>query len=348
LSEIEAVSETIEILTSDEARDAANGTYMQVSSFMQVTSTARRQKRAAALLRRAALKSRSADLEMLATSAELDGFEKVKKAMDDLVALLNTQQADEVKKNDWCKDELQENEMSTLKKEDEQADLEAKIENLKSSVKTFGEEIKAANAAIDQAYVDLQSASMDRKAENMDFQKVVADQTTTREILLKAVDKLASFYAKSSLLQQKKAEHKQAPPVVQAEYKPSGGAGGIMSMLEKLIEETKTITAESKKAESEAQKAYETLIADTNASVKDLMKEITTKEEATSTAKKDTVQAEADLQDTTDELEGLSKYEADLHDECDYILKNFDTRQQARAAEIESIKEAKAILSGAK
>merc|ERR1719183_3043038 len=121
-----------------------------------------------------------------------------------------------------------------------------------------------------------------------------------------------------------------------------------MSMLEKLIEETKTITAESKKAESEAQKAYETMIADTNASVKDLMKEITTKEEATSQAKKDTVQAESDLQDTTDELEGLAKYNADLHEDCDYVLKNFDTRQQARAAEIESIKEAKAILSGAK
>merc|ERR1719161_2723916 len=204
---------------------------MQVGSFLQVSSTARRQKRAAALLRRAALKSKSPELALLATSAELDGFEKVKKAMDDLVALLKTQQADEVKKNDWCKDELQENEMNTLKKEDEQADLEAKIENLKSSVKTFGEEIKAANAAIDQAYVDLQRASMDRKAENMDFQKVVADQTTTREILLKALDKLASFYDKSALLQKNQHKHSQTPPVVQAEYKPSGGAGGIMSML---------------------------------------------------------------------------------------------------------------------
>merc|ERR1719161_1150636 len=141
---------------------------MQVGSFLQVSSTARRQKRAAALLRRAALKARSPQLELLATSAELDGFEKVKKAMDDLVALLKTQQADEVKKNDWCKDELQENEMNTLKKEDEKADLQAKIENLKSSVKTFGEEIKAANAAIEQSYVDLQRASMNRKSENME------------------------------------------------------------------------------------------------------------------------------------------------------------------------------------
>jgi cell division protein FtsB len=119
LAEIEAVSETIEILTSDEARDAANGTY-GAASFLQVSAeasvAARRQARAAALLRRAALKSRDPQLALLATNAELDGFEKVKKAMDDLAELLKTQQADEVKKNDYCKDELQENEMNTMKK----------------------------------------------------------------------------------------------------------------------------------------------------------------------------------------------------------------------------------------
>ena len=286
---------------------------------------------------------------MLASTVELDAFTKVKAMIDKMITTLNSQQADEVKKNDWCKDEIEENEMNNLKKEDHKSDLEAKIGTLESTIKTLGEEIKAAHAAIDQAQVDLQRASEDRKAENMDFQKVVADQTVTREVLLKAIDKLASFYDKAALLQKsKKGKHAQAPPVVQAEYKPSGGAGGIMSMLEKLIEETKTITAESKKAESDAQKAYETLIADTNGAVKDLMNEITAKEEATSQAKKDLVQAESDLQDTVGELEGLAKYNADLHDECDYVLKNFDTRQQARAAEIESIKEAKAILSGAK
>merc|ERR1719235_80413 len=75
LSEIEAVSETIEILTSDEARDAANGTYGAAASFVQVTATQKRQRRAAALLRKAALKSRDPSLALLATSAELDGFE---------------------------------------------------------------------------------------------------------------------------------------------------------------------------------------------------------------------------------------------------------------------------------
>merc|ERR1719160_777996 len=104
--------------------------------------------------------------------------------------------------------------MSTMKKEDEKADLEAKIANLESTIKTLGDEIEAAHAAIDQAQVDLQRASEDRKAENMDFQKVVADQTVTREVLLKALDKLANFYDTAEFLQKQK-RHRQTPPVPQ-------------------------------------------------------------------------------------------------------------------------------------
>jgi len=47
-------------------------------------------------------------------------------------------------------------------------------------------------------------------------------------------------------------------------------------------------------------------------------------------------------------LEGLNDTNGDLHKACDYSLKNFDTRQAARAAEIDALKEAKNILSGMK
>merc|ERR1719410_1706113 len=70
LKEIQAVSETIEISTADEARDAMTGTY----NLLQ-TSTARVSKTrqmAAKALRQAAAKSRDPRLSMLATSVELD------------------------------------------------------------------------------------------------------------------------------------------------------------------------------------------------------------------------------------------------------------------------------------
>lgn len=42
-----------------------------------------------------------------------------------------------------------------------------------------------------------------------------------------------------------------------------------------------------------------------------------------------------------------AKYIHDLHQECDWLVSNFDVRKEARAGEVESLKTAKAVLSGA-
>jgi len=336
LAEIQAVSETIEILNADDAKDAMGTTF----SFIQTArNTDKSRRNAAAVLRRI----HSPELSMLASSVELDAFTKVKAMIDKMITTLKAQQADEVKKNDWCKAELQENEMTTMKTTDLKADLEAKAGQLESTIKTLAEEIEKANVDISNLNLELQRASESRKQENLDFQKVVADQTATAEILAKALDKLATFYDEAAFVQAKK----QTPPVPQMEYKKSSGAGGVMSMIEKLIYDTKDITAESKKSESEAQAAYEALVADTNESIADLSKEITSKTKAKAQAKKDLSATNSDTADAVTELENLGKYNADLHSECDYVMKNFGIRQSARAEEVEALQQAKQILNGA-
>jgi len=338
LEEIKAVAETIEILTGDEARDAMSGTY----SFIQSSSSDKNRKLAAAVLRKVSLKTHNIDISFLANQVELDAFTKVKKAIDDMVTMLKTEQADEVKKNDYCTAELQSTEMSIAKADDQAADLQAKIGSLESQEKTLTDEIAADKAAIAQGQMDLQRASEDRQRENLDFQKTIADQTMTIEILLKAMERLAQFYD-AQLLQEKK----QTPPVAQMEYKPNAGASGIMSMIEKLVYDAKDLVKASKNSEMEAQAAYEQLNADTNQSQADLATAVVEKTSAKAKAHKDRLGAESDLADTVDELEGLHKYEADVHEECDYLLKNFMARQQARGEEIEGLQQAKQILDGA-
>merc|ERR1719253_820874 len=308
-------------------------------SFVQTRTTDKRRRDAAALLRR----SKSPELSMLATSVELDAFTKVKAMIDKMIGTLKTQSADEVKKNDWCKDAIQENEMTTMKTKDLKLDLEAKIGSLESTIKSLSEEIEKAKLAISEAQVALQRASANRKQENMDFQKTVADQTTTAEVLNKALDKLATFYDEAALVQTKK----QTPPMPQAEYSKSKGAGGVMSMIEKLIYDTKDITAKSKKSESESQAAYEALVADTNDSIDGLTKLITSKQKAKGKAKKDLSLTNDDHADTVKELENLAQTDADLHSECEYVLKNFMIRQKGRQEEVEALQQAKQILNGA-
>merc|ERR1719272_715597 len=199
--------------------------------------------------------------------------------------------------------------MTTMKTNDLKADLEAKVGQLEATIKTLSEEVEKAKLDIANLQVELQRASENRKSENLDLQKVVADQTVTAEILAKALDKLATFYDDAAFVQ-KKAFLKQTPPVAQMEYKKSSGAGGVMSMIEKLILDTKDITAESKKSESEAQAAYEALVGDTNESIADLSKEITSKTKARAQNKKDLSMTQGDLAAAVEELENLGKYDA--------------------------------------
>lgn len=344
--EQKAISETINILTGDEARDAMSATF----SFLQVSSSsgreAKHRRQAALSLRQAASKARDPRLAMLATSVELDAFTKVKKAIDDMIAALSQQQEDEVKKVDWCKAKLQTNEMDTAKMNTQQADLEANIAKLESDIKELETGIAEAKAQIAETQVDLQRASMTRKSENMDFQKVIADQSVTIEVLNKALDRLATYY---DLVQTRGHSwiQRQTPDVPQMEYKKSEGSTGVMDMVEKLIYDAKGLMSESKIAESEAQAGYEKLISDSNAAIKALQNKVVAKSQAKLDAEKDKREASSDLADTIKELEGLAKYNAELHTECDYVVKNFDLRQNARRDEIVALQEAKQILNGA-
>merc|ERR1719163_45589 len=149
-------------------------------NFLQLatSATSHQQKkarsRAATVLREAASSSRNEDLALLATSVELDAFTKVKKAIDDMIATLKTQQADEVKKNDWCKSSIQDSDMTTMKTQDRMGDLQAKVAALQEKIKALEQGIVDAKNSISETEVNLQRASEDRKAENLEFQTTVS------------------------------------------------------------------------------------------------------------------------------------------------------------------------------
>jgi len=347
LAEIQAVSDAAAFLTEDEARDAMTGTY----SFLQQTSSSRQ--RAAAALRAAARRSRDTRLSLLASTVELDAFAKVKAAIDHMVSMLKVQQEDEVKKNDVCKAEIHNNEMDTEKQVSEKADLEATDEQLASDAKTMEAEIADAKAQVAQLQQDLQQASIDRQAENLAYQKTVQDQVTTVEALKKALARLEVFYkgekAKAAALVESgfSAAKAVAAPVPQMKYTPSKAASGTMQLIDKLIQDAKAMMADARKSEVQAQAAYEQTVVDTHAAVAALQKEVTTKSRAKAKVVKEKLQSESDIADTMAELDGLAKYNSKLHVECDYILKNFESRQEARAEEIEALQQAQQILSGA-
>jgi len=349
-AEIAAVGEAIAILTSDESRDLFSSTlgFVQVNAVLNENKKARRE--AVAMLKAAAKKSGSTQLLALAATAGLDAFTKVIAAIDEMIADLKQQIADDVEHKDYCTKELAENEKATMIAQDEKSDLEAHIEDLKSTIDTLTKDIKTKEAEIAEMQVQIKRASEDREMENKEFQQTVADQRATQQILKKALDRFKVVYG----FVQTKAKAKQEPgadapppPPGFSTYKKNEGAGGVLSMMEGIITDAKIMETEAIKAEQDSQSAYESFVKNTNDSIASAQKAIVNMSEDKAKAEESLTQAEQDYKATMAELEQLASYAADLHKSCDFTLKNFDIRQEAMAQEIEALGQAKAVLSGA-
>merc|ERR1719263_626230 len=185
---------------------------------------------------------------------------------------------------------------------------------------------------------EMMKASQIREAENHEFQTCLSDQRATQAILMKAVDKLKSFYGF--------IQTKQEPPA-QGTYAKNKGATGIITMIETLIEESKTLEAEASKGESDAQASYESFMKDSTATLAALSKDIANKSEDMAKADMAKTTAADDLSATITDLLTLGEYAQELHKKCDFLPKNFDLRQQSRTQELEALAQAKAIFSGA-
>merc|ERR1719453_851025 len=190
--------------------------------------------------------------------------------------------------------------------------------------------------------MQLKRADQERKKGNKEYQMTIADQRATQKLLSAAMKILAGFCAKKAALVQEKQ------PSGFESYKKNAAAPGVMSMLQQIINDAKAMEAEATHSEENAQKTYEDFAKDTKSSVAAKGKDIVNKSQNKAKAEANLVEAKEDKASVMLELEQLGNSKAELHQSCDYVMKNFEIRQTARDEEVEALKQAKAILSGAK
>jgi len=347
--EIQATSKALAFLSSDEAHDLFTRTF----NFVQIKSSvsSHRRTQISKALKQAAKKFQDPRISQLEVSVRLDAFTKVKASIQAMIDKLIKEKEDEIKHKDFCIEEINSNEQDTDNKERDKKDLGAKIEDLAMAIDMLAKEIEVLKADIAELGVQLKRAGEDREKQNKEFQVTVADQRATAKLLAAALNILKGFYDKAALLQ-KSAQHgkqatEQAPPPGFKSYEKNAASGGVMGMMQSIIDESKAMEAEAIRGEEDAQKAYEEFVTDTNMSIEEKSKDSVNKSEQKAKAESDKVEAETEMEATMGELEQLANEGADLHKSCDFTLKNFDIRQSARDDEIEALKQALAMFSGA-
>jgi len=346
--EIEACSKALAFLSSDEA----HALFAKSLGFVQISSTSASNKRAKGVqvLVQAAKKFQDPRISMLTVEARLDAFTEVKKSIQDMIDALIKEKADEIKHKDFCVEELNANERDTEMKERDRADLEAKIDDLTMTVETLSKELEALKAEVADLETQMKRAGEDREKQNNEFQTVVADQRATQKLLVAALGILKGFYEKAALVQERtatKLASAQEPPAGFKNYEKNKKSGGVMGMMQGIIDESKGLEAEAIRGEEDSQKAYEEFVMDSNDSVEEATKAIVSKTDMKAKAEAEKVEAETEHEATMGEIESLMNENADLHKSCDFTLKNFDIRQSAREDEIEALKQALAMFSGA-
>jgi chromosome segregation ATPase len=342
--EITAVSDTINILTNEEANDS----FTKSMSFIQKKLVSSNRAKAMDVLVKANKALKSPQLSTLAMAMKLDAFSKVKANIDDMVVKLKEESQDEITDRDFCIKELNTNSRQAAAKADAKGDLDAKIAQLESNIADLTAALKALNEEVTYTQVEMMKASKNREAENKEFSETVSDQRATQAILEKAVARLQQFYDKKALLQEAAPGEALAPPPEQKTYAKSAGGGGAVAMIMDVMKESKDLEQKAIVAETDAQAAYEGFVKDSNTLITANQEAIASKSEAKAKADGELALAKGDLGTTVEDILGLDEVAKNLHAQCDFLLKNFEGRQSKRAQEIDALNQAKAIFSGMK
>jgi len=138
------------------------------------------------------------------------------------------------------------------------------------------------------------------------------------------------------------------PPETFGAYsKKSEESNGVMAMMDAMVADLEKELQEAEFEEKDSQSEYEQMMKDAAEKRTQDSKSITDKEgtkaddeAAVQTMTEERTAKMKEAMATVDVIQGL-------HADCDWLLKNFEVRKEARTGEIDALKKAKAVLSGA-
>jgi chromosome segregation ATPase len=380
--ELVALSETIKVLNDDDALDLFKKTLPSASaSFVQVLNgVASMRSRAVSILRKPARVE--LDLIALALNGKQQGFEKVTKMIDEMVGNLKREQEEDDDKKAYCNDEFDKTDDKKKGLEQNIADSETAMEELEGAIATLRDEIAALEAGIAALDKSVAQATEQRKEEHADYKSLMANDGAAKEVLAWAKNRLNKFYNPKLYVAPPKRELSEEdritvnmggtlaptqppggiagtgisalaqvapppPPSIGTYGKKSEEGNGVIAMIDLLVKDLDKEMTEAKVTETDAQDDYEKLMAESAEKRAQDSKAIADKNASKANAE-ESLQAEGDAKASASKELGLTLEAIHaLHGECDWLLKYFDARKEARVGEVSALENAKAVLAGA-
>jgi len=378
--EITAISEAIGILNDDDALDVFKkslpSSFVQTVGFLQkADAKASSAKKAQALLAGIAGKANDVHLNLMLYTMnsklklKSGAFEEVKKMIDDMVVLLGKQQKEDEKQKAYCEDEFEKAADEEAATKTKLAQTDATLAEMTDTIGTLMEEISGLTASIAALDKEVADATEQRKEEHVAYVAQMQMNEAAMGLVEKAKNRMQKFYNPTLYKAPPKTENTMEEKIIEAgtfvqlrrsdvapppaPEMPSGPvqknakSAGVIGMMDTIISDLGSDMKDMEYEEKTAQKDYAELMADSQETRAGDTKALTGKTTTKAEVEASLMTTKEIRSATATDLKQVGTVIQDLHAACDFIMQNFDLRKEARTNEIEGLKNAKAVLSGA-
>lgn len=358
--ELEAIKTATDILAGKSVSGAAD-THLPTlaqTSFLQTRSSNLLQTQdnkakkidVVDFIRQKGEKAHSQSLMLLATKIQGNPFDRVKKMIWNMIVRLKEEAAAETEHKGWCDTELGVNKVTRDSKTEDIEKLSARKERLESRIAKLAQNIADLNENITSLNKALAEATQQRNEENAKNTQTVQDAKEAQEAVTQAIIVLKRFYDKAATatsLAQTSGPAEDAPETFDKSYQGMQDENsGVVGLLEVIHTDFARLESETSASEAAANREFKQF---KNDSELDAAVKKTQVENDEGLKQKHTTSLGAtrkDLAGTQEELDAALAYYEKLKPSCVDSGATYEERVAKREEEIQSLKEALAIILG--
>lgn len=349
--ELDALTKAIEIISSNSVQGNAEKhlpTLVQkATAFVQLRSTNRRlaNENMTQFLQENAHRLNSKVLQMAAVKvAEGGPLDKVIKMIQDLVARLESEAAEEADHKAFCDEELKQNKLTREEKTAKVEELQTQIDRLTATINKLAQEISDLEAQQSHLAKAMSEATKERFEEKEKNEATIKDAKEAQSALSQALEVLRAFYQKAGGGGEETALVQQVPEM--AEYKgQQNSKGGVVGMLEVIASDFARLEADTSSAESQAQREYDQFMTKGKADKEKKHKDAFDKTMLKDRKEHNRKMTNKDFRAVSQELQAANEAYDALKPQCLEVHVSYEERVRKRQEEIEALQQAYAIFS---
>merc|ERR1719440_1281771 len=327
----EILSEGVKVFLQTSAR---------VKSFAQEEASADTRAQAVSVLSGLSKKFHSYALVELASRARSDPFGKIRGLIEDMIAKLTKEAAEEADQKSFCDEEISESKQKQAVLSGKLDKTSARIAKADAGVAKLTEEIKLLETEIAEIDAGQQEATKLRGEQHAEYVKASTDFKDSAAAVAKAIGVLSDYYSSAAFVQ---LSSKEAP-----DFGGSKGDVGstIISILEVAESDFTTLLAEAEADESSQVEAYEKLTQENAVTKATKTADAKGKTNEVKQLKVSLDNYKENKATTGEELDAVLMYLDKLKPQCESKVMSYAEKKAKQEQEIEGLKEALTILSG--